>query len=480
MRIKMTCSAFLTMMTLGLALVSSSSRALPDTARAAGKPNVVLIVIDAFRADRIFASNHGKPVMPVLAAFAKDSWQFTDAMTAEAWTKPAMASIYTSLHADAHGVQFGTQYSSDDKNAPEHADALPASIPNIATILQGAGYDTIGVQTNPHLQARFGFANGFNRYTVMKASPGILVTPAVLGEIKKARAPFFLYVHYFDPHTPYLALPPYNSAFGDMPVLPPAEKVLLEQHQEEYYLDFSRFCLGLTATSKFPPLSDQGRDYLRHCYDVECRLVDDQLRQMFAALAPLAENTLIVLTADHGEELWDHGELGHEKTAYEELLHVPLLFHHPSRLPKKADATPVETVDILPTIAGFLGLPPDPGWQGVNRMQAPSGSALRPQFSQCKGAFPGFPRDFDVVKSGSDKLIVDRKKNTDLLFDLGQDPRETRNLATAKPEKTAELHKLLETHSAQMKSRLQSLPHESGALDEETKQSVKALGYLAK
>ena len=466
----------------GIMAVAPAQPAAPaeGTQAGASRPNVVLIVIDAFRVDRIFASNHGVPVMPFLSRFAADSLQFVDAMSPEAWTKPSMASIYTSLHADAHGVQSGAKYMLEPDEAPESADALPAAIPNIATFLKAAGYDTVGVQTNPNLQARFGFANGFNRYTFLKGSPGIFVTPEVLGEIQKAKAPFFLYVHYFDPHAPYLALPPYNEAFGGMPQPPPQEEALLLERQVDFCRDLDRFCLGLTDKHAFPPLSAQGNAYLRRCYDVECRLVDDQIRQLVEALAAQSENTLIVVTADHGEELWDHGELGHGKTAYGEVLHVPLLFHHPGRLPGKADTTPVGTIDILPTVAGFLGLPPDARWQGVNRLQAQAGLPAQVQFSQCRGAFPGFPRDFGVAKIGPDKLVLDRKKNTALLFDVVQDPGETKNLAEARPEKVAELRRLLEEHTARMKSVCQSLPHEVGALDDETKQAINALGYLAK
>lgn len=479
-RVRTRNMALALLITVAAVTRSDAQKQLPagNAIGTSSRPNIVLIVIDAFRADRVQATNNGSPVMPTLSRFAEDSWNFVDAMSPEAWTKPAMASIYTSLFADAHGIQSGAKYLLEPKEAPETTDALPAAIPNIATILKTAGYDTTAIQTNPNLQDRLGFANGFNRYVMQKGAPGVIITPMVLDELRKSKPPFFLYVHYFDPHAPYLALPPYNKAFGEVPPLPPQEASFLDLYQVDFCRDFERFCLGLTDKPKFPPLSEQGRAYLRHCYDVECRLVDDQLRQIFEALAPITENTLIVLTADHGEELWDRGELGHGKTAYDEVLHVPLMFHHPTRLPKKTDHTPVGTVDIVPTIAAFLGLPADPRWQGVNLLNAENGS--RPQFSQCKGSFPGFPRDFGVAKLGPDKLVVDRKKNVELLFDVVQDPGETRNLAAERPEKVAELRNLLAEHCARMKEVYGTLPHEQGALDEETRQAIKALGYLAK
>ena len=478
-RMNIACEVVLT----AIMLVGSTDGAWAQPVQessANARPNVVLVVIDAFRADRVTAMNHGVPVMPFLAQFAADSRQFTRALSQEAWTKPSMATIYTSLYAGAHGVQSGAKYLLEPEEAPESADALPASIPNMATVLKAAGYDTIGVQTNPNLQERFGFANGFNRYAFLKGTPGMLVTPVVLDALKQAKPPFFLYVHYFDPHAPYLALPPFCEAFGPMPEITPEEDELFRTRQVDVCRDLDRVALGIAGRPVFPPLSDRAKTYLRHCYDVECRLVDDQIREVIAALGTQAQNTLVVITADHGEELWDHGELGHGKTAHGEVLHVPLLFHYPGRLPAKADPAMAGTVDILPSVAGFLGLPVNPAWQGVDLLKARAAGADAVQFSQCKGAFPGFPREYGVAQSGSDKLIIDLKHGTTQLFDTIQDPGETRNLAAAKPERTAELRKRFEEHAARMKEVSATLPHETAALSEETKEAIRALGYLAK
>ena len=216
--------------------VPAQSAAVP----AAASPNVLLIVVDTLRADRIDAARNGVPVMPKISAWAKESWNYQYCVTPSTWTKPSMVSMFTSLYPEVHRVLFGV-HDTIVADQPAESDAIPDSLMTLATYLKSSGYQTAAIQTNPNLGENFGFHQGFDTYffSPYPAFTGDKVTKKALVTLDELKPPFFFYVHYMDPHAPYNPPEPHRTAFGPEPALPESDQNLLGQNYPNFYNDLS-------------------------------------------------------------------------------------------------------------------------------------------------------------------------------------------------------------------------------------------------
>ncbi|HOV74067.1 MAG TPA: sulfatase [Candidatus Hydrogenedentes bacterium] len=438
------------------------------------QPNVVLIVVDALRADRVDAVRNGEPVMPKLARYGRENVRFTNVATACTWTRPSMASMLTSLYVDTHQVYFGPDARHPENGGPN--DRLPAACETLATYLKKAGYATSAVQTNVNCAASLGFAEGFDRYEELGPVPANTVTDHALRQVGESNAPFFLYVHYLDPHIPYEPPEAYRKIFGFPPPLP-AEELKTVTDFMDYFWDHIDHLIGNTDRRAFTELSDAAKDAVRTLYDGESRFLDDELARLLEGIRARQPNTVIVITSDHGEHFWEHGRLGHGLTEYREELDVPLILSGPGQIPKTIDIL-AETVDIAPTIAALLHLKPNPRWQGVNVFSRPED---RPAFSLTNGCWPAAKTELAAVMLGSLKLIADRRTGLVELYDIAEDPRETRNIASDRPEDAEKLKDLLAKHrNAAMQARVAgpSAPPAAAPLDPAIAEQLKALGYV--
>lgn len=441
-------------------------------------PNVVFILADALRADRLDASRGGVPLMPGLRAFAAESWRFDRARVQATWTKPSMASIFTSLYPGVHQVLFGI-HDTIYEGQPKASDKLPDSLETMASYLKSHGYSTAGVQTNANVSAVFGFDQGFDTYFFEKYPDyrGNQVTDQAIRLIEEMSSPFFLYAHYMDTHAPYDPPSPQRDAFGPAPELTPEDRKLLDNYVESY-IDRVLFEVGLTRARKFTDLSKAGEEHVGRMYDGEALFLDTEVARLIAYIRANVPNTIIVFTADHGEELWDHGSIGHGKTVYEELTHVPLVIHAPGRTPRVIPA-PVESIDILPTIAGLLGLEQRPWWQGRDlALLLDVLPGEHPVYSSTQMSIPGSNVDLECVVAGHLKLIVDLKEaNRGGLYDLSRDPKEL-GPPIVSPATIQGLERLLTDRRAfnQAHPKFQATPARVG-LDEETAEALRAQGY---
>lgn len=426
-----------------------SSLAIEDKLeRPAADKNVILIVVDALRADRLTGKRGDLPLMPKVAEFASSSWWFTSATSQAAWTKPSMVSIFTSLYPGVHNVQFGVHERMTEEQAMT-ADALPDSLQTFASYLKRAGYRTAAIQTNANMQAQFGVDQGFDIYR-FSAYPGFGaddVTDAAIETIKELRSPYFLYLHYMDPHAPYDPPAAYRAMFGAPPPITEADKELLTQYHD-YYLDHALYRVGINKEQQWGHFSASGRERIRYLYDGEARFIDDEVTRLLEFLETNAGDSVIVFTADHGEELWEHGSIGHGKIVYQEVIDVPLFVRFPAFSPRLIDF-PVETIDIVPTLSAFLGLEPSPDWQGRNLIPIVETSSTepRPIFSRAMGSLQAANLHLESVTVESDKLIVNWKTGVEELYDLSKDPMEQTDLAAERAEKAAQLSKLLQVHT---------------------------------
>ncbi len=429
--------------------------------------NVVVLVIDTLRADKLRAFNPDSRVKtPAMDRFANEGAVFELAQSPENWTKPAVASILTGLHPQTHQQKTGEA-------------ALPGSAELLSEHLQAQGFSTGSFIANGYVSDRFGFDQGWDDYTNYIREGKSTEAKDVFEEAgnwieshKDER--FFAYVQTIDPHVPYD--PPgeyvrmYDPNAYDGQVKPRSTGDLLEKakrHPPQVVFD----------------TSDQRR--IEALHDGEITQHDNYFGLFLDRLATLglADDTLIVVTSDHGEEFDDHGSWGHGHSIYQELLHVPLIFRLPNRIPAGArvgDA--VSTLNVSATVTELLGVPPMAQNEGrplVGLMLggAPAGPAV---------AFSDFQDDRRVITTGRWKLVL-RGNLTSTMFDLVADPGEKTQLdASAFPIARRYARTLLgqflgasnrgDWLSAEQKGGTQ-LHRENAEMDDTIRNQLRALGY---
>jgi arylsulfatase A-like enzyme len=444
----------------------------PADGGAARRPDVVLLVLDALRADRLGMQRNGQPLTPFMDALGKESQVFTNAIAQSSWTRPSMATLFTSLHMDAHQVYYDVSQKEAGKSS---SDALPLQLETLAEVLKAGGYRTAGVQTNGNLTTPLGYAQGFDSYEYLSNAPAEQVTDAA---IKAAGAmgdgaPRFLYVHYLDPHLPYTPPESYRTLLGwPLPISP--EETATVNDFRPYFRDYYEFITGMQPATTFPQLSETGREAVRLLYDGEVRYNDDQVRRLVGDLRRKWPNALIIITADHGEHFWDHEYLGHVLSLYDTLTRVPLIVSAPGLAPGRTEK-PVGLVDLMPSIAERAGITVQPWWQGRSIFgDIPEDRVL---FSHTEGNSPRYNISLEMAQQGTLKLIVNHKReNADQMFDLAADPHELVNVIDQHPAEAEKLRKHITAHRlANTKARRGA--QERVVLDAQTLEQQKNIGY---
>ena len=311
-----------------LGLVPISCAPAPD------RPHIVLISIDSLRPDRLGLYGHSRDTSPNLDQLASESVVFENAYSTTSWTLPSHVSMLTGLYPEVHGVIEGKQ------RVGEEALLL-------SEVLQPFGYQTLGVVAGPYLRTRFGFNQGwddYDDYTIRirgkRATTQGSVTPVqhrriveVLDSLEPR--PFFLFLHYWDVHYDYNPPEPWRSRFDP---------------DYEGDLDVSFF----TSNERIHPEMDP-RDlhHVLSLYDGEIAFTDHYIGLLFDELRrrDLYEDTWIIVTSDHGDEFFEHGQKGHRANLFNTTLKVPLIIKFPdSRWGGRRVDEPVSLVDIYGTV----------------------------------------------------------------------------------------------------------------------------------
>jgi arylsulfatase A-like enzyme len=429
--------------------------------------NVVVLVIDTLRADKLRPFNAETRVKtPVIDRFASEGVVFELAQSPENWTKPAVASILTGLHPLTHPQKPGDA-------------ALPGSAELLSEHLKGEGFTTGSFIANGYVSDRFGFDQGWDDYSNYIREGGSTEAKDVFDKAgnwieahKDER--FFAYIQTIDPHVPY----------------DPPGKYLQMYDPSEYSGQIRPRMTGdlLEKAKRNPPevvfdASDKRR--LKALHDGEITKHDHFFGAFLERLAELglADDTLVVVTSDHGEEFEDHGSWGHGHSVYQELLHVPLLFRLPNRLPAGAKVgSAVSTLDISATVTELLGVPGMVHNEGHTLV----GLMLGEPPSRPSVAFSDFQDDRRVITTGRWKLIL-RGNLTSTMFDLVADPMEKKQLdASAFPIGRRYARMLLgqflgasnrgDWLSAEQKGGTQ-LQRENADMDDTIRDQLRALGY---
>jgi arylsulfatase A-like enzyme len=411
--------------------------------------NVVFALVDTLRADRLTPYGYERATSPILDALAATGIRFDHVTAQSTWTKASMASLWTANHPVSTGI---TRY----------PDGMPEAAVFPAEILREAGYRTVGIWRNGWLAPNFGFAQGFDLYMLPEPSPNPNarrnnpssfqlrgtdqdITKAAAAFLRSVRPDerFFLYLHYMDVHQyVYAEGPDFGTSYSDI-------------------------------------------------YDNAIHWVDANLGTLVAHLQRqgLMKRTLLMVASDHGEAFREHGGEGHARNLYVETTRVPFLIVPPVRLEQPLVVrTPVENVDVWPTLLDLLGLPPLPGAQGRSLVPLMEAAArgeepvtqARPRFAyldQTWGRTGSEPAPLVAVELDGHRLFVPAKKpGAAELYETGSDPMEQRDLAEAHPELVDRLREHVDAYR-NLPQAVWGEPVEVPLSDFELGQ-LRALGYI--
>jgi arylsulfatase A-like enzyme len=426
------------------AVVAAAALRFAMRPRRPERPNVLLIVMDTTRADRCSVDGYARPTTPRLAEFAKNGVVFRDAWTSANWTGPAHASLFTGLTPEHHGLLGGKRsYLADG------ADTL-------AVRLGGLGYASGCFTNNAVVSPEYGLAQGFETFVPFyerhdRPTPWARETHGDAAAWARTMArdgkPFFLFINDMEAHLPYV--PPAEAAVRFTRGTPTPED--LDAARKFGYPQFLGFDLGLenVSESQLRLLSD--------LYDAELATLDAEIGDLLGALSreKILDDTLVIITGDHGENIGDHHFCEHSFGMHRTLLRVPLIV----RLPGKFDGGRVvdgvvRIEDVYPTILEAIGEPAPPGLDGESLLGDVSGRVAvshQPSrmdyMSRIKEFYPDtdatkLVRAIDSAYDGRHHLLR-WSDGVEQLFDVKSDPDELHDVLASSPDAAAKLRALL-------------------------------------
>ncbi len=423
------------------------------------RPNVIVVSIDTLRARNLRAYGYERDTAPFVDSLAEAGTLFEDAITTSVTTAPSHMSLFTGLYPVRHGIRRGSE-------------AKHATTRTLAEAFRAADYQTVAFTENGYLVRSRGFGDGFSEYTENRAAPiepqgRSAAYPAEPTDARvtfsqardwiaaNRRRPFFAFIHTYEVHTPYRARAPYASMF---------------------------------AGDAYPGPEDPDIRVERDNYDREIRVVDDELRALFATLEArgLDQNTIVVVLADHGEEFHEHGLLQHGGNVYDETLRIPLIFWSPGRIPAGLRISrPVSLIDVAPTLLDLIGLPPLTALDGESlRDTFSSGGRVEPRqlFAEAVSPrrwvdiwrFEDWNPPLIALRSSGSKFIVHRpshgERQPTRRFDLVRDPLEQQPIPVVGAQ-LARVEALVDGYLAQAVSTA------APPVSPDVKDRLRALGY---
>ncbi|MEO8502799.1 MAG: sulfatase [Acidobacteriota bacterium] len=421
--------------------------------------NVVLIVVDTLRADHLGAYGYARPTSPNLDRFMAESVTFDSARSQAACTFPSVNSLLTSRAA----VRFLDQ--------PAQDFGIPSSMVSLPEVLSRQGYDTAAISASAIVRAtpsRFnphgGFGRGFASFDedcAWKSADCVNAKAFTFLGSSRAARPFFLYLHYIDPHGPYRAPPTQSRLFaGSAPAAWPAWVA---------GGDPNPLAAMLYAPGGKAAAVDRAQlAHLVDLYDDEIHYFDGQFAALLAELSGrgLDRSTIVIFAADHGEHFLEHGELKHCRSVFDVEVRTPLAMRIPDQSPRRVKRA-VENLDIGPTVTALLGIDAAPlAFEGT--------SLLAPDAEAERGAFSAQGTQRSVVR-GRLKLIHDLDTGHSMLFDLASDPGEMHDVARQRPEDFRALRQLLIGWVARVEG---GGARKSVDAAKAAEQQLKSLGYL--
>lgn len=445
----------------------------------AGQPqpalNILLITIDTLRADHLGAYGYPRSTSPNIDRLARQGVLFRRAVSQWPKTSPSFASMMSSTYGHTNGLIRTT------------AQRMPDRFLMLAELLKAGGYSTWAAVANVNLARVFNFDQGFETYLEAWREENEqrrteLVTRQGLDLLRQASRdrPFFLWLHYFDPHARYQPPAPFNGMFVNDAHYDASRRAPLQQERRK---DLG----GIPTTASLG--HEERIAYYVAQYDAEIRYVDQQVGILLKALEErgLAGRTLVVLTSDHGESLGDHNYFfEHGRFPYDDCVHVPLILRGPGTGKGGAVVrSPVELIDLAPTLLDLAGLPPDPEAEGKSlrrllEADRAGGSRWAYAFSES-----GYSQDYQrsivsdryklvYVPDAGDRQVMHHRELE--LYDLDADPGETRNLVDQRPEVAGRLEQQLSRWMSDGGATSEAPP--AIHIDPSAEEQLRSLGYI--
>jgi len=437
--------------------------------------NVVIVLVDTLRPDRLGVYGSPRGLTPMIDAFGATGTVYRNAYAQSSWTNPSVASLFTSRFQSQHGVtSFGSAL--DDREE------------TLAELFKARGYDTAGFISNFLLQQKLGFAQGFDVWKVLtrhdpNGAPGKFavlkgrgdgVNAAVFewldGRADRSR-PAFLYVHYMEPHSPY----------------DPPDDVLAKRLAGQPVPDIAAVNGFIEMPMK--PMPDALLPGAEALYDAEVASVDTAIGALFDGLRSrgVLDDAVVVVLADHGEEFKEHGLVGHHQSLYQEVIRVPIIIATTAHPQGRSEDQLVSIIDIAPTLMELTNgkIPPQyegqslaagigaPSWW-AKMFSSPKPLLTRPAYSElikAEGTLRLRPHEHAAVTDGT-KLITGVGGEHDY-YDLRADPGEKHPDAVAPPQRTALDHAMDQLRAYALRGHEGERP----AIDADTRERMRALGY---
>lgn len=444
---------------------------------------MLIITMDTTRADHLGCYGHQVPTSPFIDSIAKQGTLFRNAYTSATWTLPAHISLFTGQMPTVHGVGYSNYFASP-------------TLQTLGEILRDKGYVTAGFTGGPFLDSVFNVHQGFQYYDEKLDSNSKLKRLTLFRLLSRfgfsfwttdgqrnaedtnralfpflswasKNQPFFIFVNYFDPHEPYNPPDKYRKMLNI--------QTNFKGNIRFYPLDKKT---GIARHKNGMPLRPEEFEALRSLYDGEIRTMDDQIAALWKLLDShhLLQNTLIILTSDHGESIGEHQFLDHGHNLYQEQVRIPLIL---TGIPKWKSGIQVDQnaqiTDIFPTILEELRIPLPKEIQGRNLMGTISTNLVSTEIDiDPHPRFAAFRREQKMILQENQKYVYS-SDHQDQLFHLGTDPAEFHNLIHETPQEASALEKRLHEY---FQSLLVYRHVGKGQMDEETREKLKALGYI--
>jgi len=452
------------------------------------RPSIVLIILDTLRSDHLSCYGYDKRTTPNIDRMSSESLLFLNAYSPAPWTLPTHASIFTGTYPVQHGVSWSNH-------------VLDESAITLADELSDQGYDTVGITENPFTGTVFGLSQGFSDYYEMWRRPIVMrafikfartffgyrerfeysqETVDLLGfwlaTKRRDDAPFFAFINFMNTHLPNYPRPEWESVSASRERLAKIEPV--NQVPERFYVPKFR-------------LSEDELQTMKDIYDAEISYLDGQVGRLLALISAQGEldNTVVILTSDHGENFGDHGLIEHQFCVYDSLLHVPLIIRCPNVVPAGEIPYFVSTIHLFDTILGFAGN----DFVGDNEhndslLKISQDSTVYSEYdsglmmlkkvlgkSIDNVDLERFGREYRSISDGNYKFIW-ASNGVHEFFDIRSDPGETDNIIHIENERAAQYERrLAEWHDSSSRpiSKKEDL-----IIDDETREALESLGYM--
>jgi arylsulfatase A-like enzyme len=443
---------------LGIFLVLNISMFLFHKLYIVDSPNVIIILIDALRADRLSCYGNSRKTSPNIDEFAKDSALFTEAISQSTFTKTSIASLFTALYPHEHGVYEGN---TKDSQGNITSDVFSEKETTLAEVLLQDEFITTAWVNNPHLRSYMGFAQGFVDYD----EPARDIKRKFISWISgiEKRHKFFAYIHDLDLHDPYRPKPPYDTMYG----------VYSDVYSGVDFENWDNFREEVRQGKR--RLGKKDVDQLLAYYDGQLTYVDSKIGLILDELKKrgLYDKTLIVLTGDHGDGFVEHGFISHSNIPYDELIRVPLIIKFPKSLHAgKVVNSQVRLIDVMPTIFDFLRIKVESKLSGFSLL-----NYLDENRNKKKKRFPKYAISeyYDISSIRTERYkYIDYPDKKDEIFDLIADPKEQNNIIEEMPDMAEEFHKM----ALGVANKRKKTDAGKAVLDKKTVEELKALGYI--